>query len=513
VAPASASAAFGVVNVKAQPADTAAGAHSNFVLHAEFSQPADKVKDLIVHLPAGLLGDPNATPRCSRADFDGDRCPANTQIGTAATTATTLAGSSVSPGIVYNLAPSGSEPARLGMTFTPLGGAFGKLRTEAVASVRPTDSGLDTTISNLPQSFMGISLSVTAVDVTLFGVAGSPAKPFMTNPTSCLPATTIVEARSYANPGVSVMGSDTFTPTNCSALPYAPKFSATLTGVKERGHPVLRTIITQQPGEANTRRTVVTLPKAIGANLTTLGLTCPTASYNAGTCSPKSLVGTVTASTPIFSQPLAGTVRIVASATVGHLPDLILALTGPISLTLRAQSGLTSTGQLQTIFPAIADVPISRLALTLTGGAGGLLNANSDLCPATLPLKGQFTAHSGAFRTSVVAPTLTGCKLAGVAKLTGTARKKPVLAVSVSAGNTSLRSVSLTLPSSLKAPAARRTRTVVAKSGARALTFRLAGSSLTLAKPLRKGSTVRIVAQVRDVAGKSHRLSLPARVG
>ena len=454
ILPASASAAFGVVNVSAKPADPTAGAHSDFSLHAEFSQASDDVKDLIVHLPPGVLGNPNAAPLCSRAQFESDSCPANTQIGTASTTATTIAGSSASPGIVYNLAPSGKEPARLGMTFTPLGGGFGKLRTEAVASVRASDSGLDTTISNLPREFSGVSLDVTGVDVALFGTVGSPAKAFMTNPTSCNPAITVVEATSYANPTTSVKGQASFTPTKCAALPYSPIFSSSITGVRAGGAPSFRTLITQRDGEANTRRTVVTLPPAIAPSTVALGNTCPVARFKAGTCSAKSIVGTVTAQTPIFAQPLTGTVRIVQATKAGALPDLILALTGPIDLTLRAQSGLSKAGFVQTIFPEIADVPISRLELTLRGGRDGLLAAGPDLCSVFLPVTAEFVAHSGTARRQVVRSVPPGCKLKGSGSLTGASGKRPALTTTVVAGSRAIRSVSLTLPSSLRAPAA-----------------------------------------------------------
>jgi hypothetical protein len=510
-APAPASAAFGVVNVSAKPVDTSAGAHSNFSLHAEFTQPSDDVKDLIVHLPPGLLGDPNATPRCTRAQFNSDSCPPSTQLGTASTAAIALGMSQDSPGIVYNLVPSGSEPARLGMTFTPLGGISGKLRTEGVASVRPSDSGLDTTISNLPRTFGGVSLDITGVDVTLFGRAGTPAKPFMTNPTSCLPAKTVVEATSYANPSTSVTGESSFTPTNCSALPFAPQFSATIAGVGVTGHPVFKTVITQADGEANTRRTVVTLPKSVGPATEALANTCTLVKFKADACTANSIVGTVLAQTPIFSQPLTGTVRLVQPAKPGF-PDLILDLTGPISLRLQAQSALTN-GAVQTIFPAIADVPISYLQLSLKGGKNGLLSAGADLCSVFLPIKADFTAHSGARKAYTVNAVQTGCRLKGTASLPNASRGKPSLTVKVVAGAKALRSVALTLPSSLSAPAGKRLRLVGRKGGARAIALHIAPGTLALRKPVARGSKLSIKAAVKDVAGKVTTLTLRARAG
>ena len=216
-------------------------------------------------------------------------------------------------------------------------------------------------------------------------------------------------------------------------------------------------------------------------------------------------MGTVTAQTPIFTQPLTGTVRIVQATKAGALPDLILALTGPIDLTLRAQSGLSKAGFVQTIFPEIADVPISRLELTLRGGKDGLLAAGPDLCSVFLPVTAEFVAHSGTARRQVVRSTPTGCKLKGSGTLTGASGKRPALTTTVVAGSRAIRSVSLTLPSSLRAPAAKRTRTVTARTGARSVVVRVGAGALTVTRRVTK---VTVVADVKDITGKSSRLLL-----
>ena len=63
VAP-SAQAAFGLSDLSAQPTDTSAGAHSDFVIKLNFSSD-DFVRDLTIHLPPGQVGDPLATPLCT----------------------------------------------------------------------------------------------------------------------------------------------------------------------------------------------------------------------------------------------------------------------------------------------------------------------------------------------------------------------------------------------------------------------------------------------------------------
>src|SRR3954452_15038120 len=86
-------AAFGVQSFKAQvlnPSDhavTQAGSTPYAgITDFKFNQtilgnPDDNVKDVRVDLPPGLISNPEATPKCSQSAFDGNACPANTQIG------------------------------------------------------------------------------------------------------------------------------------------------------------------------------------------------------------------------------------------------------------------------------------------------------------------------------------------------------------------------------------------------------------------------------------------------
>ena len=62
LAVASSASALGFTNLSSAPVDVTAGAHSNFTQHIEFTTPTDDVKNLIVHLPPGQVGDPTATP-------------------------------------------------------------------------------------------------------------------------------------------------------------------------------------------------------------------------------------------------------------------------------------------------------------------------------------------------------------------------------------------------------------------------------------------------------------------
>lgn len=80
------------------------------------------VKDLHFDLPPGLIGDPQATPKCSDANFatlyvkDTDLCPPQTAVGAALVTLNEPANAGYITATVplFNLTPAPGEPARFG---------------------------------------------------------------------------------------------------------------------------------------------------------------------------------------------------------------------------------------------------------------------------------------------------------------------------------------------------------------------------------------------------------------
>jgi uncharacterized repeat protein (TIGR01451 family) len=79
-------------------------------------------KDINVELPPGLVGDPNAVPRCRQSVFQsnsGVRCPADTQVGTitfdtAGQAVENAPNQDAATSAVYNVEPPSGQPAELG---------------------------------------------------------------------------------------------------------------------------------------------------------------------------------------------------------------------------------------------------------------------------------------------------------------------------------------------------------------------------------------------------------------
>jgi hypothetical protein len=421
-AAAPAQAAITISNVHAAPASAQAGAHSNFTLSFDLGG-ADSIKDLDVALPPGLLGNPNSATRCTKAQFDGDTCPASSKVGTQTVNATVGIVPMDLSGTVYNLDPHTGEPARLGISLQNPGGITGTTHLESVVSIRSTDNGLTSSIRDIPNSVGGLPLHLNSISLTL-NADGANGKKFMTNPTSCAAAVTKLHAVDHATTPGTADGQASFTPTGCESLAFAPSLSATVgaTGLTAaRSKVPFSTVITQGPDEAAPKSVAVTLSAPVGPNLDALGTLCSTSDYAADSCPDKTIVGQATAITPLLSAPLSGPVRIVENP--GSLPRVVVYLNGIISLRLVGDISLTPQGTVTT-FASIPDTPISRFQLDF---GSGLLATSKDLCANPVTVTGHLVAQSGkVLDTSSVAKVL-GC----TSKPGGGAAKTPVASVSL----------------------------------------------------------------------------------
>jgi hypothetical protein len=533
IAPATA-AAFGPRTVTAAPASAQAGANSNFTVHFDVDEPTRDIKGFVIHLPPGEVGAATATPLCTQAQFAAKACPANTQVGTTTTTATLL-GVPVPlsiPGVLYNLQPIGSEPARLGIRLTPSVGE--EVLLQSIITVRASDGGLDSSVDGLPNTAGGIPIDVTAIDITLLGRAGNPAKGFMSNPTSCGPATTTIEA--FAYDGARGSASASFTPTGCDKLPFAPKLTAVLDGAAKGARPALTTVVEQSAGQANARSVEVTLPTGIGAVPAILLRACPEAVFAQGACPANAQVGSAKAETPALAAPLTGRVLLVKPAAM-PLPHLVLDLHGPISLRLPVTFGFGPGGRLRSTLSGLPDTALSRFTLNLVGGKDGLLANGRDMCTSSPRVDAAFVGQNGAKASASATPEVRGCIPAAKATLKGVARRRPTLVLRVTTGlGPNLTSVGLTLPRTLHIARSgvRKATTVVAggrkvakpllhrtartltvgglpPGGSSAVELRLRRGAVALARKLKAGANMTLKLSTRDVTGAQHKLTLRVR--
>jgi hypothetical protein len=517
-----------VSNVSAKPANVKAGANSDFTLSFELGG-SESIRDLDLNLPAGLIGNPNNAAQCSQANFESDSCPPESQVGTQVVNVTV--GGLVTmdaSGTVYNLKPDKPEPAQLGIKLNPPPPAAPQ-HLKSDVNVRPSDSGLTSTIRNIPDQLNGLPLHINKITLTLQAKSGAK-KPFMTNPTSCDPAPTTLHVVGDGNSPAD--GNASFTPTNCADLPFAPKLTATIGGKGQNlALPTLTSIITQQPGEANTKQARVTLLTPLGPNAAVLGSACPVPQFDADQCPDSSIVGHANAVTPLLATPLDGPVRIVDSP--GGLPNLVVYLNGTINVRLVGKINLPASGT-ETTFDGIPDVPLSRFKLDFNGGQNGLVGANKDICANAPKIKGEFLAHSGATKTETITPTVKGCpktgpkppaaspRPVGAASLSGLAGRSPTLKASArrKTGGKRLTVLKVSLPSGLSFVRAKLAKGLRASKGVKASlsgkrTLRLRSKSTTgltgIVATVRKGA-LKVSAATRKRVRKHPKVKLTLRI-
>jgi hypothetical protein len=395
--------------------------------------PEGKIRDLLVSLPTGMVGNPQAVPRCSGADFDGDfpRCPLNTVIGVAHVQIAGLATPVNVP--VFNLTPRPGVPATVGFSL------FNENSFQE-ASLRSSDYGVDVSDISVPTEKLLVSVTETiwgvpaeaghdaergqaALEGTGPPVAsGLVPKPFLALPTSCTgPLKTTVSIDSVEEPGVfktqtvESLG-EAGSPeglNGCDRPPFNPRISSqsevtaadSPTGlafdlqVPQTELPSIGDPEGRSTATADLKDAVVTLPPGLVFNPSAAdGLSaCSLAQIelggpNAPQCPPSSKVGTIEAKTPLLDHPISGAVYVARQVEnpFGSLIALYLVLDDPISGVIVKIPGKVEpnpvTGQLRTVVPQNPQLPVEEFSLHFSGGPRGVL---------TTPLTcGTYTTHA-----------------------------------------------------------------------------------------------------------------------
>ncbi len=142
--------------------------------------------------------------------------------------------------------------------------------------------------------------------------------------------------------------------------------------------------MTQQPGEAGLKAVTITLPLSLALdpdNAESDSL-CEYLDGLRNQCPAKSVIGTVTAISPLLKAPLNGKVYFVKGVRtdpktgrqIRTLPTLLIELRGEVNVNLRQTNSVPDNKHLTATFPNIPDAPISSFSLKLNGGK------KADLC-------------------------------------------------------------------------------------------------------------------------------------
>ena len=160
--------------------------------------PVESVRDVLVELPPGFVGDPAAIPACTLDELVGGNCPDGSQVGMNRLRFSGASGAAggipASNGLnvqkVFNMVAAPGYAARLGFN------VVGTLVLVDVALKRGDDYGLIAGTHNTPPA-----LAITGNDLTVWGTTPG-GKVFLRSPTSCgRSLVSEAHANSWPHPG------------------------------------------------------------------------------------------------------------------------------------------------------------------------------------------------------------------------------------------------------------------------------------------------------------------------
>ena len=375
-----------------------AGAFSPFTMTIRRDDRQQIMSGIDVDMPSGLLGMIGSVPLCGDDAAAAGTCGDESQIGS--TTVSAGAGNHPFslPGKVFVAGPYKGQPFSLSIVVRAIAGPFdlGTVVVRAPIMVDAANAKLRVPSDALPTILEGVPLRLRMINILL----DRPG--FMFNATNCSPQQVGANLSSLQGTVASV--SSPYQASNCEALPFKPTFKATSDGrLKFKNGAALKVDITQGPGEAAIKSAAVTLPKELPSRLIpTINNACVQAVFeeNPANCPEDSYVGTVTAKTPVFPDPLVGPVYVIARAK--EVPQIVAVLRGQgiakgIDLKLYGDIIIDSGGgRSKSTFHLVPDVPITSFSINLPAGPHSILDAPSyDVCHGPLKIGVSIVGQNG----------------------------------------------------------------------------------------------------------------------
>jgi hypothetical protein len=382
-----------------------AGAYSPFRVQINRPDGEQELKLVNVKLPKGLSAKLAGVPYCSDADLASaakragkderanSSCSSKSQIGTVSTVSGTGSNPLTIGGKAFLAGPYKGAPISMATITPAVAGPFdlGTVVVRVALKVNPKNARVNAVSDVIPDVFGGVKLDIRKIDVNV------NRKKFSLNPTSCRKQATsgvlMGGGADPTNPAAfsSYKVKDPYKATKCKKLGFKPKLFTRLSGPVQRAkNPRIRAVLKARSGDANIKRTALTLPHSLFLDQSHIRTVCTRVQLAARDCPKAAIYGHATAKSPLLKKKLKGPVYLVSSDDL--LPNLVADLRGQVNVQLR---GVISSkrGGLKTVFSAVPDVPVKKFVLNMSGGEKSLLVNSTNLCKseqtAVLKMKAQ----------------------------------------------------------------------------------------------------------------------------
>jgi hypothetical protein len=384
--------------LKAGTTKTQGGSYAPLEVKFSRQDGEQDLKRVAFTLPEGLTGKIAGVSSCSEAQIaNAERisgkeeqknpsCPANSHVGTITASAGIGPHPYFASGDLYLSGPYKGAPLSVVVIAPAVAGPYdlGNVVSRTALNIDRTTAKLTATSDLLPDILKGIPLHLRSIKVNV------DRSNFIVNPTSCEKMSLLGQMTGSGGDTVSTADdvfrntAEPFKAENCSALNFAPKFSARLKGGTKRGdHPSFTAELNYpaSTSNANIGYAQVSLPHSEFLDQAHIRTVCTRVQFAAKQCPEGSIYGEAEAVTPLLDQPLKGTVYLRSSEH--KLPDLVIALKGPPSQPIEVDlDGRIDSvhGGIRNTFEFVPDAPVSHFTLRVKGGNKGILVNSRDLC-------------------------------------------------------------------------------------------------------------------------------------
>jgi hypothetical protein len=410
------------------PAVVAGGVNSNvnsytpYFIHIARQDTEQELTSYSLVLPEGITGKLAGIPFCPDAAIEAARarrgvaeeqspsCPAASEVGHVQTGYGVGSSLTYTTGRIYLAGPYNGQPLSLVVinpaTVGPFDVGVVVIRSAFSVNQRTAQLQIDRSASDrIPHILSGIPLHLRDIRIYMDRFQ------FTHNPSSCAPGNLISNLTGAGLDFTSEADDSIATETrhfqllNCLTLGFKPKLGIRLRGPTRRGaYPSLRaTFAARGQGDTNLKEIKVSLPRSQFLAQNHIRAICTKAQFQREDCPPASAYGKATAYTPLFDEPLTGSVYLRSSAS--KLPDLVANLrSGAIRIVVEGEIGPTKQGGISALFRNLPDQPVDRFVMVLNGGRRGLLTNSANVCKvppeATVQALGQ--TNLGAKFTTVL---------------------------------------------------------------------------------------------------------------
>jgi len=386
---------------------TAAGSYSPFTMTLTRADGEPNPQSLTVRLPQGLLAKIGSVPLCPEANVATGQCPVQSRIGSI-TAAAGVGGAPLwipqpnkTPTAVYLAGPYSGAPYSIITTVPAQAGPFdlGTVVNRAAINIDPETALARVETDPLPQIISGVPVLYRSISVLV------DRPEFFLNPTGC--SRKQIQVAVTATDGRVAAGNAPFQATECAKLAYKPELKLAFRGATKRtGHPAVKAVLTQPGGQANTKGATVILPATQFIDNAHINQPCTRVQFAADACPKGSILGTVTARTPLLQEPLRGRLVFRSNGGARELPDIVVDVQGAgirvvqVGFIDSVVNKSSTRSRLRTRFLSLPDAPLSRVELNFFGGKRGLLVNSADLCKRKRSADVTLQAHNGGVRRS-----------------------------------------------------------------------------------------------------------------